>query len=77
MSHPSSVDKMKLLYVVKEAITASTKNEVTISPVKLGSLFQTSHTVIEHYLDQFVDEGHIIRLTNENHYPKVIYRLPG
>ncbi|HWO95032.1 MAG TPA: hypothetical protein VNM45_01510 [Bacillus sp. (in: firmicutes)] len=69
-------NQAKLLHAVKEAITASTKNEVAISPVKLATIFQTSHSVIEHYLNQFVDDRHIVRVKNEHHYPKVIYRLP-
>ncbi|MFC3884485.1 hypothetical protein ACFOU2_13615 [Bacillus songklensis] len=76
MDRPLSIQETQLLRVVKEAIISSTKKKTAISSVKLGTIFQTNHKVIEKYLDQFVDEGHIVRIHDESRYPKVIYGLP-
>jgi hypothetical protein len=76
MNTSSDIDKNKLFNIVKEAIVSSTKKETSISTVRLGTIFQTDYKVIEKCLDQFVDEGNIVRQHHEDSYPKITYRLP-
>ncbi|WCK56631.1 hypothetical protein PP175_12360 [Aneurinibacillus sp. Ricciae_BoGa-3] len=76
MSQQETIDKHKLMRVVKEAIICATDKRTGISTVRLASEFNVDYRAVAAALDEFVNEGSIVRVHNEKGSPLHEYSLP-